>query len=99
MYDEPVLVTLKRDGETKRQTITCAVFTDQTGDAYASGSMDTEREDIGVNCRKSDWAFVSQLRRGDRLERPFVNKTYCVSEVVRDSLAGLVIRAREARGK
>lgn len=95
MFTESIVISCKRSNKTIKQTIEAAVFVDMTGDAISDNTLDTDREDIGIVCRKEDWAFVQKLLRGDSIERTEVNGVkYSVKEVKHDSIMGWVITAR-----
>jgi len=95
MFTESIVISCKRSNKTIKQTIEAAVFVDMTGDAISDNTLDTDREDIDIVCRKEDWAFVQKLLRGDSIERTEVNGVkYSVKEVKHDSIMGWVITAR-----
>lgn len=95
MYNECVVVKFARGERKYNQTLKCCVFIDNTDVSFDDSTIDTKMEQIIVQIRKEDYAFVKQLRRGDTIERPEMNgKKYKVEEVVKDGLMDWVIKAR-----
>lgn len=91
MFTESIVLTHQK----QKQTISAAVFTDNTGDALADDNLDTDREDIQIVCKRKDWAYISKLTRGDVVERIEVNGLkYRISDVQQDALMGWCIYAR-----
>lgn len=91
MFTESIILTHQHE----KMTIKTAVFVDNTADALADDSLDTNREDIQIVCNKCDWAYVSNLSRGDLVERVEANgKKYRISDVQKDALMGWCIYAR-----
>lgn len=90
-YDETVVIT--HGGE--KQTLQVNVFTDTTGDTITDAAMDTDREDIMLVFQRKDWAYMSNLVRGDTIERTAYNGLrYKVVQAKYDSIMGWVLHAR-----
>ena len=90
-YDESVVIT--HGGN--RQTIDVNIFTDETGDALTDSAMDTDREDILVVFKPTDWGYMSKLVRGDTIERTAHNGVrYKVVDSRHDAIMGWVLHAR-----
>lgn len=95
MYNECVIVSFSRQDRKYNLTLKCCVFVDNTDVSFDDSTIDTKMEQIIVQIRKDDWAYVKQLRRGDTLERPELNgKKYKVEEVTKDGLMDWIVRAR-----
>ena len=90
MFDESIV--LSHCGET--QTIQASVFLDNTADPITGDAMETDREEIYIVCKPQDWGYVSQLARGDKVERIAFGTKYKVTEAKRDAVLGWCIHAR-----
>lgn len=99
MYNEQAAFTTK-SGE--RQALDVCVFDDVEGETLLEeGSMETNRRNIQLNLRMSDWNFVKTLKRGDAIEIPCRGK-FAVVSVQNDPNIGIVVNARSietARGE
>lgn len=90
-YDERVVIT--HGG--MRTTLDVCIFTDMTGDALDDNAMDTDRQDILVVFKVVDWPYMSNLVRGDMIERTEANGVkYRIQETKYDAVMGWVVRAR-----
>lgn len=95
MFTESVSVHGARGDSEINCTVKAVVFTDCTGVAFGSDSVNTDREDITVSVAPGSWGYVKKIRRGDTVFRPFNAKRYRVSDVKNDIAVGWVITARE----
>lgn len=96
MYTETISVKgSRRNGIDVNQNLCCVIYTDETGDPFSSQTVETTREDISISFKKTDWAYVQQIQRGDTLYRPMNDKSYKVKEVKKDVAMGWIIKARE----
>ena len=96
MFQEPVLVTCKRNNKTIEQTILCSVFSSTTGEPLVDDSLETDRVDLDFVFKRQDWKFINTLKRGDSIQRVglFKKPEYAVMSVVEDDVMGLVVKAR-----
>lgn len=95
MFTEEISLTGKRENLDINTTIKCVVFTDTTGDPFASDTINTEREDITISVQPEFFGYVQKLKRGDLIFRPFNSKNYKVIEMKNDVAIGWIIKARE----
>lgn len=79
-----------------RQTLSCVLLTDGTGEVLTNEMIGTDRQDISLNIKKEDWWFLKNVEIGDIINREVngTKMTYSVSEIVDDFLMGKVIKAR-----
>lgn len=90
MFCDPVTIT--HGG--KKTTLNAAVFVSGTGDPLLDSSVETERDDITIVVRKTDWPYIQNLTRGDSIVRPN-GKRYKLSAVECDEIMGWCLAARE----
>ena len=95
MFQEDIIISFKENNETKKQTIRCCIFTDNMSDPYEDNTMDTNFQQIHISCMREDWKFLKNLKRGDTVVRPSINKKYSIQKVDDDFNMGIVITARE----
>lgn len=93
-FTEEMAIEMKNG---KRQTVRCFVASDITGDPISDELMDTQRKGIAISFKKSDWLYIANITRGDKIYRAFNNKTYSVEEVQDDFAMGFIIKAREMK--
>lgn len=66
-YEEDAIVELKGG---QKQTVKVLVMTDNTADPTVEEMLDTDEESIAVTFRKQDWAYLADIKRGDRITFP-----------------------------
>lgn len=98
MFNEHITINVK-DGF--KYSILVSVFYDITDDVVLEEyNMNSNGESIQFIFKDSDWNNVSNVSRGDVIERPELNgkvKKYSVTEVIHDSNIGNIIKARSLK--
>ena len=95
-FDEEMVIDTK-DG--KKQTVNCVVMDDITQEPLDENMLDTESTGISITFRRSDWYYIGNIMRGDKIYRPQFNKWYSVTDVLNDFALGFIVKAREIGGK
>lgn len=94
MFDEEISI---KSGD-RKITVPCVVFSDVSGDVLTDAAIQTDRMDISIIVKNSDWAFIGRLNVGDVIERVVNGKVieYRFSEIIEDLTMGKRIIARSA---
>jgi hypothetical protein len=97
MFDEEIVVVGIRAGVMRSQSMTVAVFDDETDDAIDENALDSECESIKCVARASDWRYIRDcMTRGDKVIRAD-GREYQVRKVGHDAAMGWLFKARRSK--
>ena len=95
-YEEEIVVETKGGHQ---QTVKALVGADNTIDPVSDEMLDTDQQLIQLTFKQSDWAFLGDIKRGDKIYRYALpsrqKQAYAVQDVVQDFVFGFVVKARE----